>query len=288
MKKSKFVTLGISLLGVSTLLTSCFGQSITRGQAIQILDDIATYQTTDKYTLGTDISLSLSTEKMDGSNVIQNYVSIDVTFSGTAGTMYVHYENRSYISSKIQTYLDYWAYVKNGYYYEKTSIGSYVEIQNEEEEETESKFIIDTVCTPPKSNDVLALFYAKYVYYFDLAVSIINEYNRPKDFVESLTQIDSVIENNYIFKENYYTKGNRCVELIGEQSRPVNNGKRLLYQYNVEFYDARLTSYFTNDILNNSLVNLEITYAATLQLPKLCETGSDSSDVPEFDNGNHK
>ena len=65
MRKSKLFSLSVTMLAVATMLTSCGGQTITRTQAIQILNDINMYQQSDKYTLGSDIGLTLITEKLD-------------------------------------------------------------------------------------------------------------------------------------------------------------------------------------------------------------------------------
>ena len=284
MRKRKLFSLSVTMLAVATMLTSCGGQTITRAQAIQILNDINMYQQSDKYTLTSDIGLTLITEKLDKkeNQIIQTYECIHLAFGGESGQRYVFYNTRSYISSEIQSSFEYWAYVKNEYFYEKTTVGSLVDVENDEQTRNGKIFVVETTCNPPKSTEVLALFYTKYALYFDRVTNIIKQYNNPALFAESLGKIDKLLDENYLMEEKYYTVGNRCVEIHGTQSRPINQGKRDLYDYEVEYYDARLTTYYTYDILGNDMTDLDINYASNLTLPKSCETDTGSESVPPF------
>jgi hypothetical protein len=271
MKKRRYLKfIPLALAGIISL-TSCFGKTISREEALQILDQIIAARNNANFSLGPSIIITIKTTELQGLDVLETNEEYHVVQSEGLGRSFVYHASTKYLGEELLSSETYWAFNRNGQFNEiikKKNLVSNLETEDPNdtkyEEISECNYLTDVI-------ESSKAFWGQYGEYYAKAQTLIAKYDKPQEFKDIIDSIPSLKEDKYKIKDKYTTTGNRSLTSSFKVKRATTSDDRDIYNIELNYLDAILNSYIFKDFSNNSSVEFNHKTTSSLFIPAGCE-----------------
>ena len=270
MKNKKLLKLvALSLVGISAL-TSCFGKTISREQAIQILDQIIASRNTT-YFLGPSIVLNTKKTELQGLDVLETNEEYHVIQSEGLGRSFVYYATTKFLGEELIYSETYWAFNRNGQFNEIIKKRTLVENLETEDPNDFTYEDINECNYLEGVYESANKFWGLYGVYHLKAEEIVKSIDKPEELKNRINSIASLEQQNYKISDRYTTTGNRSLSSTFEVKRATTGNDIIIYTIAFTYQDATLTSFNYKDQTTNTGMDFTFKTTSSLLVPSACE-----------------
>ena len=271
MKKRRYLKfIPLALVGIISL-TSCFGKTISREEALQILDQIIAARNNANFSLGPSIIITTKTTELQGLDILETNEEYHVVQSEGLGRSFVYHLSTKYLGEELISSETYWAFNRNGQFNEIIKKRNLVpDLDTEDpndtkyEEINECNYLTDVI-------ESSKAFWGQYGEYYAKAQALIEKYDKPQEFKDIIISIPSLQEDKYKIKDKYTTTGNRSLSSSFKVKRATTSDDRDIYNIELTYLDAILNTYIFKDFGTNSSVEFNYKTTSSLFIPAGCE-----------------